>query len=210
MSLTPVSVHEMLPFFDAALLREIEEKASVVHFKPGDVVMRKGQYFKSALIVLKGLIKIYREDEEGNEFFIYYLQPVQACALSMVCASRRETSEIMAIAVADTEALAIPLEAINEWMLKYKSWNEFVVSSYRQRFEDLLSTLDDVVFRNMDERLEFYLKRQAEKIGRHLPLTHQQIATDLNSSREVISRLLKNMEKNKRLVLHRSSIEWLG
>jgi CRP/FNR family transcriptional regulator len=116
----------------------------------------------------------------------------------------------MAIAVADTEALAIPLGAINEWMLKYKSWNEFVVSSYRQRFEDLLSTLDDVVFRNMDERLEFYLKRQAEKIGRHLPLTHQQIATDLNSSREVISRLLKNMEKNKRLVLHRSSIEWLG
>src|SRR5688572_26431284 len=131
MSLTRVSVHEMLPFCDAALLREIEEKASVVHFKPGDVVMRKGQYFKSALIVLKGLIKIYREDEEGNEFFIYYLQPVQACALSMVCASRRETSEIMAIAVADTEALAIPLEAINEWMLKYKSWNEFVVSSYR-------------------------------------------------------------------------------
>ena len=87
----------MLPFFEPALLKEIEEKGSIVQFRTGDVVVRKGQYFKSVVILLKGLIKVYREDDEGNEFFIYYLEPLQGCALSMVCASRRETSEIMVL-----------------------------------------------------------------------------------------------------------------
>ena len=159
--------------------------------------------------MLLGMVKIYREDDEGNEFFIYYLEPGQACALSMVCASRQQTSEIMAVAIKDTEVLTVPFELIEEWMKKYTSWNNFVLSSYRQRFEELLVTLDQVAFRNMDERLEFYLKRQAEKMGNQLKLTHQQIATDLNSSREVISRLLKNMEKNKRVVLQRSSIQYI-
>ena len=159
--------------------------------------------------MLQGMVKIYREDDEGNDFFIYYLEPGQACALSMVCASRQQTSEIMAVAIKDTEVLTVPFELIEEWMKKYTSWNNFVLSCYRQRFEELLVTLDQVAFRNMDERLEFYLKRQAEKMGNQLKLTHQQIATDLNSSRKVISRLLKNMEKNKRVVLHSSSIQYI-
>ena len=202
-------LNKTFPSLETELLSELEEMASVNTYTAGEKLVKKGQYFRSTLIVLDGLVKIYREDEEGNEFFIYYLEPGQACALSMVCASRQETSEIMAVAVKDTEVLTVPFVIMNEWMTKYKSWNNFVLSSYRQRFEELLVTLDHVAFRNMDERLEFYLKRQAEKLGNLLQLTHQQIAADLNSSREVISRLLKNMEKNKRLVLHRSSIEWV-
>ena len=209
MSKTVITLEKALPSLETDLISELEEKASVHHYAAGETLVKKGQYFKSALIVIKGLVKIFREDEDGNEFFIYYLEPGQACALSMVCASRQETSEIMAVAVKDAEVLTIPFVIMNEWMTKYKSWNNFVLASYRQRFEELLVTLDHVAFRNMDERLEFYLKRQAEKLGNHLPLTHQQIADDLNSSREVISRLLKNMEKNKRLILHRSSIEWI-
>jgi len=209
MSKTILPFAKALPSLETELISELEEKASVYNFNAGETLVRKGQYFKSALIVLEGLVKIYREDEEGNEFFIYYLEPGQACALSMVCASRQETSEIMAVAIKDTEVLTVPFDIIDQWMIKYKSWNNFVLSTYRQRFEELLLTLDHVAFRNMDERLEFYLKRQAEKLGNHLQLTHQQIADDLNSSREVISRLLKNMEKNKRLILHRSSIEWI-
>jgi CRP/FNR family transcriptional regulator len=188
---------------------ELQDKATINSFRAGDTLVKKGQYFRASLIVIEGIAKIYREDDEGNEFFIYYLEPGQACALSMVCASRQETSEIMAVAVTDAQVLTIPFNVIDEWMTKYKSWNNFVLSSYRQRFEELLVTLDHVAFRNMDERLEFYLKRQAEKLGNNLQLTHQQIAEDLNSSREVISRLLKNMEKNKRLVLNRNSIEWI-
>jgi CRP/FNR family transcriptional regulator, anaerobic regulatory protein len=203
------SIQEIFSFLEPELRQQLELYGSIHQFKTGDTLVRKGQYFKSAWILLNGLVKIYRQDEEGSDFFIYYLEPGQACALSMVCASRQQTSEILAVAVKDTEVLTIPFNKIDEWMTQYKSWNNFVLSTYRQRFEELLVTLDHVAFRNMDERLEFYLKRQAEKLGNNLPLTHQQIAGDLNSSREVISRLLKNMEKNKRLVLHRNSIEWI-
>lgn len=209
MLVTIASLSTAFPSLEPALIAELEEKASLHHFTAGATLVKKGQYFRAALIVMEGLVKIYREDDDGNEFFIYYLEPGQACALSMVCSSRQETSEIMAVAVKDTHVLTLPLNILDEWMMKYKSWNNFVLSSYRQRFEELLITLDHVAFRNMDERLEFYLKRQAEKLGNNLQLTHQQIAADLNSSREVISRLLKNMEKDKRLILHRSSIEWL-
>ena len=209
MQKTIIPLDKIFPSLEADLISELQEKANINSFRAGDILVKKGQYFRSALIVIEGIVKIYRADDEGNEFFIYYLEPGQACALSMVCASRQETSEIMAVAVTDTEVLTIPFNIIDEWMTKYKSWNNFVLSSYRQRFEELLITLDHVAFRNMDERLEFYLKRQAEKLGNNLQLTHQQIAEDLNSSREVISRLLKNMEKNKRVVLHRSSIEWI-
>lgn len=207
MSKPIIPLARIFPSFDSGLLQEMEENASVYTYAPGETLVKKGQYFRSALIVIEGLVKIYREDDDGNEFFIYYLEPGQACALSMVCASRQDTSEIMAVAVKDTEILTVPLSLMDEWMMKYKSWNNFVLSTYRQRFEELLVTLDHVAFRNMDERLEFYLKRQAEKMGNNLQLTHQQIADDLNSSREVISRLLKNMEKNKRLLLSRNGIE---
>lgn len=200
---------QALPFLEVELHSELNEKASRKSYVAGETLLKKGQYFKSAFIVTEGLVKIYRQDDDGNEFFIYYLEPGQACALSVVCSSRQETSEVMAIAVKDTEVLTIPFPVLDEWMTKYKTWNNFVLSNYRHRVEELLVTLDHVAFRNMDERLEFYLKRQAEKLGNNLQLTHQQIADDLNSSREVISRLLKSMEKNKRLVLHRSSIEWI-
>jgi CRP/FNR family transcriptional regulator, anaerobic regulatory protein len=203
------NLQKIFSFLEPGLLNELEINGAVHSFKNGDILVKKGQYFKSALMVMEGLVKIYREDDEGGEFFIYYLEPGQACALSMICASRQETSEIMAVAIKDTEILTVPFNIIDEWMTKYKTWNSFVLSTYRQRFEELLLTLDNVAFRNMDERLEFYLKRQAEKMGNHLQLTHQQIADDLNSSREVVSRLLKNMEKNKRLSLHRNSIEWI-
>ena len=209
MTKTSLQLSRIFPSFEAGLISELESKSELRDFSAGETLVKKGQYFRSALILLSGLIKIYREDGEGNEFFIYYLEPGQACALSMVCASRQETSEIMAVAVKDTEVLAVPFTVMEEWMTKYKSWNNFILTTYRERFEELLVTLDHVAFRNMDERLEFYLKRQSEKMGSNLQLTHQQIADDLSSSREVISRLLKSMEKSKRLILHRSSIEWI-
>jgi CRP/FNR family transcriptional regulator len=206
---TTLPLSTIFPSFEKAVLAEMQEKMTINSFRAGDKLVKKGQYFRSSLLILEGLVKIYREDDDGNEFFIYYLEPGQACALSMVCASRRETSEVMALAVTDTEVMTIPLDVTDDWMTRYKSWSNFVLASYRERFEELLITLDHVAFRNMDERLEFYLKRQANKMGKHLQLTHQEIANDLNSSREVISRLLKNMENNKRLILHRSSIEWI-
>jgi len=158
--------------------------------------------------VLEGRIKIYRENQDGGEFLMYYLQPGQACAVSMICAIQSGTSEIMAMAEEDSEVLMIPVHLMDDMMNQYKSWYQFVIQTYRGRFDELLSVVDNIAFRNMDERLEFYIKRYVEKAGKkNLEISHQQIADDLNSSREVISRLLKKMEQRGLVKLHRNMIE---
>jgi CRP/FNR family transcriptional regulator len=201
---------QLFPQFEPELLELIEKEAVQRTFYAGDIIMRTGQYIKSTVLVLEGRIKIYRENEEGGEFLMYFLEPGQACAVSMICALQSQTSEIMAQAEEDTELLMIPIQLMDDMMNKYKSWYQFVIQTYRGRFDELLSVVDNIAFRNMDERLEFYLKRHAgDSTKKIIELSHQQIADDLNSSREVISRLLKKMEQRKLVKLHRSMIELL-
>ncbi|MFZ1527701.1 MAG: Crp/Fnr family transcriptional regulator [Ferruginibacter sp.] len=202
------SVSDVFPTFSRQLVQEIEQHAELRTYTAGETIMRTGQYIKSTMLLMSGTIKIYREDEEGNEFFMYYLHPGQACAISMICATRSEASQVMAKAIEDAEVLMIPLEHMEKWMAAEKSWYEFVIETYRGRFEEVLLVLDSVAFRAMDERLEFYLKRHVETTGSKLiQLSHQEIASDLNSSREVISRLLKKMEQRGMLRLFRNQIE---
>ena len=199
---------QLFPQFEPELIEVIEKEAVQRSFRAGDVIMRTGQYIKSTALVLEGQIKIYRENQDGGEFLMYYLGPGQACAVSMICAIQSQTSEIMAIAEEDTEVLMIPVQMMDELMNKYKSWYQFVIQTYRGRFDELLSVVDNIAFHNMDERLEFYLKRHASKSGKKImEVSHQQIADDLNSSREVISRLLKKMEQRNLVKLHRNMIE---
>jgi CRP/FNR family transcriptional regulator len=201
---------KLFPQFEEELIAIIENQAIEKNFKAGEVIMRTGQYIKSTVLVLEGRIKIYRENDEGGEFLMYYLGPGEACAVSMICALQSQTSEIMAIAEEDTNVLMIPISLMEELINKYKSWYQFVIQTYRSRFDELLAVIDNVAFRNMDERLEFYLKRYAEKSGeKNIELSHQQIADDLNSSRELISRLLKKMEQRNMVHLHRNMIELL-
>ncbi|MEO7524526.1 MAG: Crp/Fnr family transcriptional regulator, partial [Ferruginibacter sp.] len=174
-----------------------------------EALLRVGETIRSTMLILQGIVKLYREDDAGKEFFIYHLDAGQACSLSMVCATKHETSEVMAKALTDTTVMAIPLECMEQWMSKYKTWYQFVITSYRNRFEELLKTIDAIAFSNMDERLEDYLKKQVNKLGKNLKMTHQEIANDLNSSREVISRLIKKMEAKGSVVIHRNSIEWI-
>jgi CRP/FNR family transcriptional regulator len=207
---TQEEISSLFPEFEKDLSRFLSEVAEAMVFKEGEMLMKTGQYFKSAVLIVSGRVKLYREGEEGNEYFMYFLEPGSACALSMLCAARNQASEVMAVAVEETEAIMIPIQYMDRLMSTYKSWYNFVLGTYRARFEELLSVIDNIAFKNMDERLEWYLKRQSESLGNTLRLTHQQIANDLNSSREVVSRLLKNMERNGRLELHRSHIEWKG
>lgn len=196
--------------FEPALISEIENNSVIKEFKSGDLLMTTGQYFRATMLVVEGRIKLYRQGSDGEEFFMYYLEPGNACALSMICSAKNETSEIMAKAVEDTKVIALPLSVMDEFMLKYKTWYYFVLNTYRSRYEELLGVIDEIAFKNMDERLKTYLENQFEKLGnRELKLTHNEIASDLNSSREVISRLLKKMEQRGDLVLHRNFIEWL-
>jgi CRP/FNR family transcriptional regulator len=206
----PDELMGFFPAFDRELATFLSGIGETRTFREGEVMMRTGQYFKYAMLVVRGRAKLYREGEDGNEFFMYFLEPGQACALSMICASRNMTSGIMAMADEDTEVIQIPITQMDRLMTGYRAWYHFVLENYRSRFEELLTVIDNIAFKNMDERLEWYLGRQASQLGNHLALTHQQIADDLNSSREVISRLLKKMEKNGRLVLGRNSIEWIG
>lgn len=201
-------IHTRFPQFEKELIEEMGKQAEVRSYKSGDQLMRTGQYFKNTMLIIDGLVKVYREDEEGNEFFMYYLQPGQACALSIVCAVKQEASQIMAKAVKDTEVITIPLVWMDAWMTNYKSWYHFVLESYRNRFEELLVTVDHVAFRSMDERLEFYLKKHQQTLQKNtIDINHQTIADELNSSREVISRLLKKMEQRGQVKLHRNAIE---
>ncbi len=194
--------------FESGLKEELLSNSEILQFKEGDQLMRTGQYFRSTMLLMEGLVKVYREDEEGNEFFMYYLEPGDACALSMVCAIKQEKSQIMAKAVKDTEVIAVPLKFMDLWMTKYKTWYHFVLETYRSRFEEILLTLDHIAFRAMDERLEFYLKRHRDTLRTNtIEINHQQIADELNSSREVISRLLKKMEQLGKLKLNRNAIE---
>lgn len=199
---------QLFPEFEPGLIEVMEKEAVQRSFRQGDVIMRTGQYIKSTALVLEGRIKIYRENAEGGEFLMYYLGPGQACAVSMICSLQSHTSEIMAVAEEDCEVLMLPVQLMDDLMNKYKSWNHFVIQTYKNRFDEILSVVDNIAFRNMDERLEFYLKRHANVTGKkNIELSHQQIADDLNSSREVISRLLKKMEQRNLLKLHRNMIE---
>ena len=200
---------QLFPNLEEELYAEMELHGIVKNVKAGETILKVGQPIRSTMLIIDGLVKLYREDDEGKEFFIYLLNAGQACSLSMVCAAKQETSEVKAKALTDATVLAIPLEYMDQWMNKYKSWYQFVITSYRNRFEELLKTIDAIAFTGMDERLEYYLKKQVEKLGSHLKITHQEIANDLNSSREVISRLLKKMETKNWLTIHRNSIEWI-
>lgn len=204
------SIKSNFPSFQSDLIAAIESAAVIQTFKEGDVLMRTGQYIKNTVLVVKGKIKIYREGDDGGEFFMYYLQPGQACAISMICATKQEKSQIMAKVVEEAEVIMVPLALMDKWMMQYRSWYEFVIDTYRNRFEEVLVVIDNIAFRAMDERLEFYLKKQQESCQcAELKLSHQDIANDLNSSREVISRLLKKMEQRGLIKLHRSYITML-
>lgn len=201
------AILQQFPQFEQTLLDEILTHSTIKQVEEGEEVMRTGQYIRSTVLLLSGLLKVYREDDEGNEFLMYYLEPGNACALSMMCTARDEQSQIMAKAVTEAEVILIPSHLSEQWLAKYKSWHNFVIASYRQRFEELLQTLDSIAFKGLDERLLFYLKRHVKVRGKEIRLSHQQIALELNSSREVISRLLKKLEQSGAITLHRNFIE---
>lgn len=202
---------ERFPMLEDALLEELERAGSMRFLEAGTWLIKTGQNIRSTALVLSGSIKVFRESEEGGEFLVYFLKPGNACAISMICAMKSDTSEVSAMATEDSEVLMVPLDLMDAWMMRYKSWNRFVLGNYRERFEELLQVIDQIAFHSLDERLEFHLKRMAEQSGRRIiQASHQDIAADLNSSREVISRLLKKMEQNGLVTLQRNQIHWNG
>ena len=207
--LTIVALKKLFPDWEEGLYEAIVKEAELKQAKAGDILLKMGQNIKSAMLVVEGTIKLYQEDEDGGEYFMYHLNPGEACAVTLVCNYHHEQSHVLAKAVTDIQYLAIPIEFMEKWLNEYKSWHYFVIKTYRSRYEELLKTIHEVAFKNMDERLEFYIKKQVAQFGVTVKLTHQEIANDLNTSREVISRLLKKMEHNNWIKMNRNSFDWI-
>jgi CRP/FNR family transcriptional regulator len=207
--LTIAALKKLFPYWEEGLYEAIVKEAELKQAKAGDVLLKMGQNIKSAMLVVEGTIKLYQEDEDGGEYFMYHLNPGEACAVTLVCNYHHEQSHVLAKAVTDIQYLAIPIEFMEKWLNEYKSWHYFVIKTYRSRYEELLKTIHEVAFKNMDERLEFYIKKQVAQFGVTVKLTHQEIANDLNTSREVISRLLKKMEHNNWIKMNRNSFDWI-
>ena len=197
-------------FYDSELKDEIAKIGTLKSIKEGVHLMDVGQYVKSIPLIVKGKLKIFREDEEGNELFLYYLYNGEACAISLVCTINDRISQVRAVAMEDTQVITIPIENMDRFMMTYRSWYQFVVRTYGMRLNEMLHTIDSIAFLKMDERLLAYLDKTAEvRDSQIINDTHQNIATELNTSREVISRLLKQMEKKGLVKLSRNHIEIL-
>jgi CRP/FNR family transcriptional regulator len=160
-------------------------------------------------LLLKGQLRILREDEDGHELLLYYIRPGETCAMSLTCCSGIAVSNVRAVAEEDTELLLLPIQIIDEWTTKYPSFKSFILKTYQHRFEELLNTIDSIAFHNLDDRLSQLLKQKSEKEGSELKTTHQELANQLNSSREVISRLLKQMERKGKIQMGRNKITLL-
>ena len=200
-------IGNVFPSFSSELCQVLAQNGRTVRFDEGDVMMRTGQYFKSTMLLLSGSVKLQREGNDGGQHFLYYLEPGHACALSMVCATQRRASMIKSTADEDVEALAVPIELMDELIKEFADWYHFVLDSYRSRFEVTLELIDQIAFQSLDQRLIFYLNEQFEaRQSDALHITHQDIATDLNTSREVISRLLKKMEREGMVALARNTV----
>lgn len=194
-------------YFEPELIDEILETGRLMEVPSGETIMDIGQYIRSIPLLLSGAIKVLREDEEGDELLLYYLEQGETCSVTMACCMGQTKSEIRAITETDTEMVMVPVQKMEEWMGKYKGWRNYVFESYQNRLNELLQTVDSIAFKNLDQRLVDYLKKKVEVTNdNRIRNTHQEIAYDLHTSRVVVSRLLKKLEKMKKLELHRNHI----
>lgn len=194
--------------FEKELLQEILEVATYKEVPEGFKMIEIGDYVKSMPLLVSGAIKILREDKDGDELLLYYLEKGETCTMTMACCMGHKKSEIRAIAETNAKLIMVPIEKMEIWTSKYKSWRDFVFESYHNRINELLQTVDSVAFLNMDQRLLNYLKEMS-RVTKSITInkTHQEIAYDLHSSRVVISRLLKKLEKLGKIELHRNSLK---
>lgn len=197
--------------FEKKLIEEITSVAKLVEFKEGDVLIDIGTYIKTMPLLMDGAIKIMREDFDAGELLLYFLEKGDTCSMTLSCCMGDKKSEIRAVAENDGLVAMIPVNKMEEWLWKYKTWRTFVFESYNNRFNEMLAAIDNIAFMNMGERLYNYLMDKSKiDNSRTILKTHQEIANELNSSRVVISRLLKALENEGKIRLNRNNIELLS
>jgi CRP/FNR family transcriptional regulator, anaerobic regulatory protein len=198
------------PLFESALLKEMVEKSILFTAKAGQILITMGQNINVVPVVLEGTLKISRMNEEGQELLLYYVREGEGCAMTFSCGMMSQVSQVQGCAEEDLTMLCVPVPVMDEWMVKYPSWKQFVMSTIVDEFMDVIKSVDDVAFKKMDERLAAYLKEKSKITGSSLiNHTHQQIADEMGTNRVVISRLLKKLETDGKLLLYRNQIKLL-
>lgn len=193
--------------FDEEILNGIQKVAQLKSFKKNDIIIDIGQELKFIPLLLSGNIKVLREDDDGNELLLYVLENGDTCAMSLTCCMGKSASKIRAIADEDVDVIMIPINEMYSWFHTNDSWRNFILQSYQTRFDEMLETIDTLAFMKMDKRLFKYLIDHVKlSASTTLEMTHQDIAEDLNTSRVVVSRLLKQLEKEKKIELGRNKI----
>lgn len=196
--------------FEPALMKEIEQFATGQSFKEGDLIMDYGKYIRMMPIILEGTVKVSRLDENGNEILLYYLSNSESCSLAYSCCLEAKKSEVRAIAEDDVELIAIPHIKLDEWLCRYTSWKNYILRSFNERFIELLKSIESIAFHKLDDRLIAYLKeKQRLSASSVIKVSHYVIADELATSRVVISRLLKQLENSKKIILYRNEIKLL-
>lgn len=197
--------------FEPELLDEIEKTAVYSSIRAGEKLISIGQIVRQVPIVLSGSLKISRIEEDGRELLLYYLNPNEGCAMTFTCCMQQFPSEVEVVAEEDSELLLLPISIMDQWLVKYPTWKSFVMRTIRMRFQELMKAVDQIAFQQLDERLVHYLKEKSKITGSPLlNLSHEQIATELATSRVVVSRLLKKLENQKKLLLYRNQIRLMG
>ncbi|MCP4120449.1 MAG: Crp/Fnr family transcriptional regulator [Bacteroidetes bacterium] len=195
---------------DVNFVNELTSVAELIEIPAGETMMDYGRRIERIPMLYEGSVQVFRRDEEGHEIFLYYLQPGEACAISMVCSGHDKISKIRAETLEDSKFIAAPIKYMDEWVMNYKVWYRYVVDTYSLRFDEMLKSFDQIAFNKMDERINHFLKNHSKVTGHTtVSLTHQQIADALFTSREVVSRLLKQMENKSLVKLERHRIEVL-
>ena len=196
--------------FEQELLEEIDELSQRASYSVGEVIIDYGQIIRQMPLIIKGSVKILRQDENGHELFLYYINVHETCAMTFTCCMMRNASEIKAVAEDDVDMLLLPIDVMDKWMMKYTTWKSFIMRTIMLRFNELLKTIDQIAFQQLDERLIHYLTEKSKTNNSTLlNLSHQVIADDLASSRVVVSRLLKKLENDKKILLYRNQIKLL-
>ncbi|MGI9526827.1 MAG: Crp/Fnr family transcriptional regulator [Weeksellaceae bacterium] len=195
--------------FEEDLEKEIEQFATHVEFDKGDEIIGYGEHMQFIPLLNEGVIKVFKENKDGDEILLYFLEQGETCAFTLQCLQVGDfKSEIRAVAETNGSILKIPLHKMEDWMAKYTTWRQFILASYQSRIYEMLDVIDSIAFQNLDTRLINYLKDKA-MVNRSMTLeiTHQEIADELNSSRVVISRLLKKLENDHKIKVGRNLIE---
>lgn len=203
-----ISPTDFFPY--PGILEKLQEGGIEKTYQAGEVILRENAYIRSIPLVMKGMIRVMRSNDDGREILLYYIRAGESCIMSFLGGLHHDTSKVSAIAEEETDILFVPVEKITQLMKDDPAWTDYFFRLYHKRFEELLEAVNAIAFKKLDERLLDFIEKKSElTANKHLSITHEQIATELGTSRVVISRLLKQLEDDGVLKLERNRITLL-